>query len=262
MGTYILIVLKHKYRMKIFSFAISAYFCTTAGAEGNDTAAENDDPWHEHDVENFKQFTKFIPDVLPLLLQHTAAYSHVDIDKISNYGCWCSKLGSGRDRFGGRPSDDFDEICKRWFRLRHCLVLEGGTCRDTKALESYYVEIPKDANGVATTLSDDVHFHCYPTALWNDEIQRNCILNICRVDYIHAKMLLEKYVELDIGSQPVAVCESGDRTGEGNGRHNTCQVTDVYPFVELISTETDENRQRRAIQSKDNRLAAKFRNKE
>jgi len=193
------------------------------------TNTSPEDPMAGHNVEDFVQITKYIPDVIPLLVAAVPGYATVDYEKIASYGCWCGKLNAGRDRYGGPALDDFDEICKRWFRLRHCLVLEGGTCRTVKALDSYYVDIP---NGV---LSDDADFHCHPTSLLNDEAQKSCILNICRVDYIYAKELLEKYVELGIGSRDPLVCDNGDRNKTDQQRHNTCEVTDSFPYVSLLT---------------------------
>lgn len=242
--------------MKILNLLIPVYF-----AINNST---NRNSWQHHDIQDFREITKFIPDVLPLILEFTTSYWNIDYNKLSNYGCWCSKLANGRERFGGRAVDDFDEICKKWFRLRHCLNLEGGTCLYTRTLESYYVHLPKDTHGI-TKLSDDVDFHCFPTAQYPNEDQKNCILNICRVDYIHANMLLEKYVEMEIGNNPIKRCETGDRDDNGNGRHNTCEVTDVYPFVKLILVnDSNDSRFKRGINSNNNshRLAAKFRNGE
>jgi len=219
-------------------------------------------PWEGHNMEDYHQMTKFMPDILPLIMAVTTGYNHIDVAKIESYGCWCVKLGSGQKRFGGKPADDFDEICKQWYRLRHCLVLEGGTCQNTKALDNYWVEIPRDASGVTNTLSNEVDTHCFPMSQYPDEDQKNCILNVCRVDYIHAKMLLEKYDEMDIGSRPAATCESGDRENDNDRRHNTCEVTDVYPFVKLIREDDNDNRDKREIDTlvENYRLAAIYGN--
>lgn len=61
------------------------------------------------------------------------------------------------------------------------------------------------------------------------------MLNICRVDFIYAKLLLEKYIELDIGNYPTQSCPIQDRHEDDHQRHNTCEVTDEYPYVILLS---------------------------
>ena len=215
--------------MKLLLLLATGFSAQDAPSSDTEVTNTNTDPLAGHNVEDFVQITKYIPDVIPLLVAALPEYASIDYDRIASYGCWCGKLNAGRDRLGGPALNDFDEICKRWFRLRHCLVLEGGTCRTVKALDSYYVDLP---NG---QFSDDADFHCHPTSLLEDETQKSCILNICRVDYIYAKELLEKYIEMDIGSGSVPVCDHGDRNRTDHQRHNTCEVVDEYPYVSLLS---------------------------
>ena len=85
------------------------------------------------------EFTTLISDTLERIKNYTTAYDHVDIEKINNYGCWCQKIGGG-DSIGGNAVDEFDEICKQWYKKRHCLKLEGGSCRGAKVLKNYYAE--------------------------------------------------------------------------------------------------------------------------
>ena len=57
-----------------------------------------------------------------------------DIENLLKHGCWCAKLDS-TNQFthflgGPEPVDDIDQVCKNWFKARHCNDhLIGGTCR-------------------------------------------------------------------------------------------------------------------------------------
>lgn len=55
-------------------------------------------------------------------------------DQVFNHGCFCSKIYHWNDRSirGGHVSvDEFDEICKNWFRTRECNDKHvGGSCHD------------------------------------------------------------------------------------------------------------------------------------
>jgi len=55
-------------------------------------------------------------------------------DQVFGHGCFCSKIYHWNDihvRGGHVSVDDFDEICKNWFRVRECNDKHiGGSCKD------------------------------------------------------------------------------------------------------------------------------------
>jgi len=190
----------------------------------NKTLSRN--PWQGKDLTEFTRFTRFIPDFLSTLIASTTEYDHVDIDKIQNYGCWCRRL-SAKDsvNIGGRSMDEFDELCKTWYRNRHCLELPGGTCKPVKQLLNYYVKL----NG--TGLSNSYVDHCMPTEEnIDDPDSLGCNLMACRIDYLHAFNLMKKYDEMDIGNNPVQ-CERSDQKIKQEDFTRKCAMLDAPPFV-------------------------------
>ena len=105
----------------------------------NQQKKKDKNPWEEQDLTGLIEFTTFITDVIEIMKNHTTAYDHVDIEKINNYGCWCQKFGSG-ESIGGKSVDEFDEICKDWYKKRRCLKLVGGSCKGAKVLKNYYTK--------------------------------------------------------------------------------------------------------------------------
>ena len=155
----------------------------------NKTLSRN--PWLNKDLTEFTRFTRFIPDFLSTLIASTTEYDHVDIEKIQDYGCWCRRLAAkDTGNIGGRAMDEFDELCKTWYRNRHCLELAGGTCKPVKQLSNYYVKL----NG--TKLSTSYDDHCKPTEENIDDPETlACNLNACRIDYLQIEILITDLIK-------------------------------------------------------------------
>lgn len=103
---------------------------------------------------NIAQAEDFSPEaILQIHLNDT-----VLVDEVFNHGCFCSKIYQWNDknvRGGHVSSDDFDEICKNWFRCRECNDKHiGGSCKDggydphTNSLEYELVQNVMDDGSV------------------------------------------------------------------------------------------------------------------
>jgi len=65
--------------------------------------------------------------------------------RVTDHGCWCSKLDSTVDDSllgGPKAYDALDEICKNYFKKRACITrLSGGSCENDDLSGSYTVDV-------------------------------------------------------------------------------------------------------------------------
>ena len=72
----------------------------------------------------------------------------VTFNNLLDHGCWCAKLDPTSDMTmlgGATPIDELDDICRRWFRMRHCNDrLSGGSCHQQPKNDHYEINLLED----------------------------------------------------------------------------------------------------------------------
>lgn len=214
--------------------------------------------------------TRFVSDALPAILQNTDVY-HVNLTKIENHGCWCSKLGQDTKSFnGGKAIDDYDNLCKSWFQTRNCVSRETLIC-NSAGFEEYQINLKTEVHFNAfrsgdplqrsnVALYDNVDEHCAPVMAMADDGQKACMVSVCRTDYVALSQLINLYDDTSVGG--TGECKSpdsnsedvddneedesaggvgqGQGTGNGGGSNGTegstkieCTAIESWPYVDM-----------------------------
>lgn len=121
-----------------------------------------------------------------------ASYAHAD--RVTDHGCWCSKLDSTVDDSllgGPKAYDALDEICKNYFQKRACITrLPGGSCENDDLKTSYLVDFSTSpmqclGSGCAADLCKiDAEFVAAAQNYVDDEIKDDGLRNATVVDAV------------------------------------------------------------------------------
>lgn len=198
--------------------------------------------------------SRYVSDALPLILQNSNIYD-VNITKIENHGCWCSKLGQDSAHFrGGKSKDNYDSLCKTWFKTRNCMARRDNMCSQV-VFDHYQINLKSEVSlrkrsVPSVSLYDNVEQHCGQVMAMDDGNEKDCILNICKVDYVALSQLIEMYDDALVGEageecKSQEDSEDDDDSGRGDNDESDeekykkeCMISETWPYVVL---ETDDN---------------------
>lgn len=110
---------------------------------------------------------------------------------MESHGCWCTKLNFDHSLFpnhGGKPVDELDAICRRWFQARRCIHMEKGPCND---LTVYGKAWRKDTYSTIMTnvIDKTVRPMLLEIAMDCDQADR-CGKAVCKIDAHYANEVL------------------------------------------------------------------------
>lgn len=175
----------------------------------------------------------------------------VDLTKLENHGCWCSRILGVNPDFRGEAVDDLDRLCKQWSVTRRCNRLKGGSCYHTP---DEYTTNPFNKE-VYTLLSsgNSEDFTSY-TCNTAENLAESCFLDSCHIDLKYALLISGEIENLGSGwnfeastaeqcsRQQVtlddlsnSVSENEDLSSLGDNFENQC--VGVAPDLQIIQVE-------------------------
>ena len=167
-----------------------------------------------------------------------------ELEQLSENGCWCSGLRSGRsdsayigslkdlesdtwsqesfeNKNPGHPKNALDDLCRRWFHDRRCLNLQNGVCQDSESKE-YTLKLVRNIENGDFEVDES---HC------SESGKSSCESTKCLLDVFYANSIAEKFHEnVFVDSSD---CFLADKNAPSEGFFSECHG--VFNFTEGIS---------------------------
>lgn len=123
--------------------------------------------------------------------------SDINIQKISNHGCWCSKITGLNPDFAGKAVDNLDYLCKEWSMSRRCNTLKGGSCPKNKVAQDSmipnsliyddnYTVKKITAQALSVFNNQDTQAFSEYTCDTTENNNSNCLSDSCKIDVKYA----------------------------------------------------------------------------
>ena len=143
------------------------------------------------------------------------------------HGCWCAKLDPTAIQavLGGKvPSDDLDDICKKWISTRSCTGIPGNSCN--------LIDV-RDPNHEYIITFTAGHFVNTASCASNSD---QCLFDMCQVDLYFVNQILTHYNDNNYATNvftPITAssCSVYDNTGSHSGSHAHCDVLDTITEI-------------------------------
>ena len=167
-----------------------------------------------------------------------------ELEQLSESGCWCSGLRSGRsdspyigplkhlesdtwsqvsfeNKNPGRPKNELDDLCRRWFHDRRCLNLQNGVCQDSESKE-YTLKLVRNGENGEFEVDNS---YC------SENGKSSCESTECLLDVFYADLIAKKFHENVLADS--SDCFLADKDAPSEGFFSECHG--VFNFTEGIS---------------------------
>ena len=194
-----------------------------------------------HDI--YQVFPDSGNSLLDLVLQSNTINSTL----LKSHGCWCSKLdtiNSTPNTSGGEAIDELDNLCKQWFKTRHCNDdLVGGSCYNLDPItqaQNYYYQVQYDDNQLSSLHVDKIvnSAICNSVNQITGRVFEDCEKDSCLID-LH---FVQKIFSFLVVENPGFLENSSVLTeGEGNycensgATHIPFECVGTAPNLRIIS---------------------------